>query len=96
MSELDITTAALAARLAAIEARLDAGDQRMGRLETAQAENNTMTAEIRDLMAAGKAGFKVLGWIGAAARWIGALATAGVAIYGLIHLIKTGHPPPKP
>lgn len=95
-AELDNTIAALAARLEGIDARLDAGDQRMGRIETAQAENNTMTAEIRDLITATKAGFKVLGQIGAVARWVGWIAGAATAVLGFLHLLKTGHPPPKP
>ena len=72
-------------RLAAIETRLDRGDKRMGRIETSITENTGITVEVRDLLTALKGGLKVAGWIGHAAKWVGAVAIAGSAVWSLIY-----------
>lgn len=77
-------------RLAAIEERLDRGSDRMDRIERTLNENTDATLEVRDLINTVKGGFKVLGWLGGGAKWIGSLATAGAAIYGFIWAIT--HP----
>ncbi len=82
-------------RISAIEARLKKGDERMGAIETELAENTTVTKEIKDMLDMARAGLKVLGGIGSAAKWLGALAAAIVAIWTFIHTIKNGGPPPK-
>lgn len=86
----------LVGRLLAIEQELAQGRDRMGRIEDSIGANTEMTATIRDIVVAGKAGFKVLGWIGTVAKWIAAVGGAVVAVYAVVHAIKTGHPPPKP
>lgn len=86
----------LVGRLIAIEKELAQGRDRMGRIEDSIVDNTEMTATIRDIVVAGKTGFKVLGWIGTAAKWIAAVGGAVVAVYAVVHAIKTGHPPPKP
>lgn len=65
---------------AAIVRRLDDGDARMTRIETALAENTRLTAEVRSIMEAGRAGLRLLGWVGFALKWLGVIATALVAI----------------
>lgn len=56
-------------------------DKRLGEIEVSLAENTTITGEVRELMQSVKGGMKVLGWIGAAGKWLGGLAGAAVAIY---------------
>lgn len=91
-------------RLLAIDARLDRGaekmDEQADRLKSVEAElrsNSETTREVRELLDAGKSGLRVLGWLGAAGKWIGTLATAGIAVYGALYAIThNGQLPPKP
>jgi peptidoglycan hydrolase CwlO-like protein len=85
-----------------IAERLDAGSKRMKAIEAQLAEqsqkiaeNTSLTRDIRDLMEMARAGFRVLGVMGTAARWIGVIAAAGVSVWTLIQTIKSGHPPSK-
>lgn len=82
-------------RLAAIEDRLRQGSGRMDRIERALGENTEATLEVRDLINTVQAGFKVLGWFGVAAKWIGTLATAGAAVYAFIYAALHNHNLPK-
>lgn len=84
-----MNTDSIPGQLDAINVRLDKGDVRMDRMESSITENTSLTKEIKDLMEIGRAGFKVLGWIGIAAKWIGAIAAAGASVYALFH-----HKPP--
>lgn len=77
-------------RLGAIEDALVHGDSRMAALEKAVAHNTELTAEIRELIAAAKLGFRVLGWIGVGAKWVAGIATAIGAVWGLVKLVKGG------
>ncbi|MCR5864642.1 hypothetical protein [Aquincola sp. J276] len=79
------------ARLGAIEDALVHGDGRMKALEEAVAHNTELTAEIRELIAAAKLGFRVLGWIGVGAKWTAGLAAAISGVWGVIKLLKGGH-----
>lgn len=88
--------------LQAIHARLDAGTVRMKKIEAVQAEmhgellsNSATTSEIRDLMQAARVGFRVLGGLGVAAKWLGTIAAAGVAIYAALYAITHGGATPK-
>ena len=88
--------------LSAIHERLDAGDKRMQAIE-AQLEENTgltrenteITKDIKEVLDAARLGFKVIGGIGAAAKWIGSIATAIAAIWGVLYLLSHGGVPPK-
>jgi len=63
------------------------------------AANTATTEEVREILAAVKSGIRVLGWLGTAALWLvrfgGAVATAGVAMWGALYAITHGgsHPP---
>lgn len=84
-------------RLAAIEDRLERGSERMDLLDAELDRNTELTQEIRDIMAAARVGFKVLGGLGTVAKWIGTIAGAGVALYSLWYAITHGGAtPPKP
>lgn len=89
-------------RLTAIEERLRQGSERMNRFEQELKKNTEMTAEgneatyeIRDLMDIAKGGFRVLGWIGVAVKWLGTLAAGAVAIYAFFYAITHGGATPK-
>lgn len=68
--------------------------ERMDKFERAMEENTGMTRDIRDLMLTARTGFKVLGWVGTGARWVGGIAAAIAAVYSLIYIIMHGGQPP--
>lgn len=87
---------AVAAKLADIDQRLARGDARMASIEVELASNTDVTREIRDLMTAARVGFRVLGGLGTAVKWMSILATAGAAIYtALLTLLHSSQPPVK-
>lgn len=78
----------------AIEDRLDRGSDRMKAIEDELRQNTDTTREVRELMELGRSGFKVLGFFGVAAKWVGAIAAAFVSVWGLIYTITHGGKPP--
>ncbi|QOR55198.1 MAG: hypothetical protein SHS37scaffold296_15 [Burkholderiales phage 68_11] len=89
--------------LAPINLRLDRGAEKMDAqgdaicaMRAELAANTATTNEVRELLNVGKSGLKVLGWLGAAGKWLGTLATAGVAIYAFLYALgHGGQLPPK-
>lgn len=86
-----------AATAESLSARLDAGDQRMTRIEGSISENTqltqqlaTSTAEIVEFFAAMKGALKVLNWIGKLASPLAAVATLAASVAGLWAVLK-GH-----
>lgn len=85
------------ADLSEINARLDAGDRRMGAIEASLKENTRLTVtnteitmEIRELMELGKAGFRLLGWAGVAVKWLGVIAGGAVAVWTAYQAFRHG------
>ena len=77
--------------------KMDAQGEGIGALRQELAANTATTNEVRELLAVGKSGLKVLGWLGSAGKWLGTLATAGVALYAFFYAITHGGQlPPKP
>jgi hypothetical protein len=91
--ELIMDESTIPAELQEIHKRLSAGDHRMGVMEGQLAENTIVTMEIRDILSAAKVGFRVIGGIGSAAKWIGAVAIAIGAVWGLVWGMLHGVPP---
>lgn len=56
------------------------------------AQNTAATNEIVDLFQAAKGAFRVIGWVGTAVKWVGAVTAAGG---GLWYLVTHGFIPPK-
>jgi hypothetical protein len=67
-----------------------ASDARLKALELALADNTQVTMDVRDLLDAFKGGFKVLGWLGTATKWLGAIAAAGMALYTALYMVTHG------
>lgn len=65
-------------------------DKRIERIEVALKANTEVTEEVRDLLSAFRGGFRVLGWLGTGAKWIGAIAAAGMAIYTAVYAATHG------
>ncbi len=57
-------------RLESIAVRLEQGDERMGRLESALDTNNKQTDEMRKAFDIAKRGLQTLGWLGAVIGWL--------------------------
>lgn len=82
-------------RLEAIEVRLARGSVRMDEFATELKRNTDATEDIREILQAARLGFKVIGGLGAVFKWVGTLAGAAVAIWGLIYALTHGGVPPK-
>lgn len=81
--------------LANVQRQLATGDLRMAAIESELRNNTALTADVKVLLEAARAGFRVLGWLGSTAAWAAKIATAVGAVYGAWQLIKHGSPPPK-
>ena len=66
--------------------RAGRASERMGLIEGKLEENTNMTAELLDIIQAVKGGFRVLGWLGIAGKWIGGIAAGIVAVYSMAQL----------
>lgn len=87
----------LLARLDAFEKRVTSIEQGLAENTKATLEGNRDAREILELFQAVKGGMKVLGWLGNALRWVGIVAGAGMACYGLWNAIThPGQQLPKP
>jgi hypothetical protein len=74
----------------AVLAKLEAGDTRMDQMEAKVdkvAEDTGLLLEILDAL---KGGFKVIGWLGTFAKWVGGIIGAIVAVWGFVRAIKGG------
>jgi hypothetical protein len=76
----------LATNTTATQANADAIVRLEGHISTVA----TNTLEIIEFFQAAKGAFKFLGWLGVLAKWLGYIGAAFTALYGAIHLAKTG------
>ncbi|WP_114969932.1 hypothetical protein [Rhodoferax ferrireducens] len=90
-------------RFAAIESRLEDGDSAMQQLRADLQENtaatiriDSSTSDMVEFFQSMKGAFKVLNWIGALARPIGAIVLLCTSLWGAWTLWKTGVPPTPP
>lgn len=89
-------------RLSAFEKRQISISERMDLMDTeikinirATNLNTGLTQEILDLFSDFKSGFRVLGWLGTGAKWLGGIAGAGVALWAAWQTLTHGGVPPK-
>lgn len=77
--------------------QLKAGSARVETIEAKLDTNTEVTTEVRDFLAAFKGGFKVLGWLGVGAKWVGGMAGAAAAVYTAWYMLTHGgQMPPGP
>lgn len=57
--------------------------KKIERMERDLRENTIITRELRDIMVTVKSGARMLGWIGAAIKWLSGVVAAGVALWAL-------------
>lgn len=110
MSDEIITSPVPLDRLDAIDARLNAGDERMARIEKCLSANSEATQRSEskiDGLVEGMSGlneawnamsgaWKVFNWIGKAAKPLAYIVGAITAVIAMITAIKGGSPPPAP
>jgi hypothetical protein len=78
-------------RVASIEAQLAKGSERMKAIEMALVENTAVTQDVLEIITTAKGFFKVLGYVGEAAKWLVGIA-AGV---GTLWSVWPHGTPPK-
>jgi chromosome segregation ATPase len=66
-----------------IHEQLAEGGRRMQSLDKELSENTRTTSEMRDMFDTAKKGLRILGGIGAALKWLSAIAGAVAAVYTL-------------
>lgn len=74
----------LRARLDGHDERLTDGDTRFCQLETALAENTSITKEIKDILESAKGAFRALNWLGKLAAALTPLLAFGAALYAAL------------
>lgn len=67
-----------------IEQRLADGDRRMSDMQTELSANTAVTTEVRDMLQTVRGGLRVLGWFGAAVKWVGGIATGLAALWAVL------------
>ena len=66
-------------------------EQRIDALRDELTANTAVTSEIKALIDTMRGGMRVLGWIGAAVKWMTPFVMLAGAVYGLWLQITTGH-----
>lgn len=91
-------------KLGVIHEKLDHGERRMNTFETLIKENRTahednakaleenteLTKEIKAILDLGKTFFKVLKYIGVAAKWVTAIGSGLAVIWAMLHIQTPG------
>jgi len=85
-----VTVESLDLKLVEADRRIAVAEKCYSDLRVELAANTVATQEILDLMKAVKTGFKVLGWLGTGAKWIGGIAAAASAMYVVYHQLTHG------
>ena len=57
--------------------------EKIERMERELRENTIITRELRDIMVTIKSGARMLGWVGAAIKWLAGVVAAGVALWAV-------------
>lgn len=95
MQATDAPAPSVEDQIAAINQRLDAGSTRMASIEAALATNTEITQDIHDVIVAARVGFRVLGGLGQAVKWLGMVATGALGLWAFLLALKQGGPGPK-
>jgi hypothetical protein len=65
-------------------------DTELHELRSQLKRNTEITEEVRELLGAFKGALRVMGWLSRCAKWGGALAAAGTAIYTALYMATHG------
>ena len=57
--------------------------EKIERMECELKENTSITRELRDIMVTIKSGARMLGWLGAAIKWLSGVVAAAVALWAV-------------
>lgn len=94
VTNVDLQLEYLAKLIGNVEDRQTEAVSRMDTMQRELTANTEVTTEVRELLSAAKGGLKVIGGIGAVAKWVGGIGAAGVSIYTLWHMFTHGGRPP--
>ena len=57
--------------------------EKIERMERELQENTSITRELRDILVTVKSGARMLGWVGAAIKWLSGVVAAGIALWAV-------------
>ncbi len=57
--------------------------EKIERMERELRENTIITRELRDILVTVKSGARMLGWVGAAIKWLSGVVAAGVVLWAV-------------
>lgn len=57
--------------------------EKIERMERELKENTSITRELRDILVTVKSGARMLGWVGAAIKWLSGVVAAGIALWAV-------------
>jgi len=75
---------------AEMQAKIEKQEQELAEIRKELAESTAIIREMRDILVTVKSGARMLGWVGAAIKWLSGVVAAGVALWAAF-----GHHAPK-
>jgi hypothetical protein len=73
-----------------MQAKIENQERELAEIRRELAESTAIIREMRDILVAVKSGARMLGWVGAAIKWLSGVVAAGVALWAVF-----GHHTPK-
>ena len=75
---------------AEMQAKIENQEQELAEIRRELAESTAIIREMRDILVTVKSGARMLGWVGAAIKWLSGVVAAGGALWAVF-----GHHTPK-
>lgn len=75
---------------AEMQTKIEKQEQELAEIRKELAEGTAIIREMRDILVTVKSGARMLGWVGAAIKWLSGVVAAGVALWAVF-----GHHAPK-
>lgn len=68
---------------AEMQAKIENQEQELAEIRKELAESAAIIREMRDILVTVKSGARMLGWVGAAIKWLSGVVAAGVALWAV-------------
>ena len=68
---------------AEMQAKIEKQDQELAEIRKELAESTAIIREMRDILVTVKSGARMLGWVGAAIKWLSGVVAAGIALWAV-------------
>ena len=75
---------------AEMQSKIEKQERELAEIRKELAEGTAIIREMRDILVTVKSGARMLGWVGAAIKWLSGVVAAGVALWAVF-----GHHAPK-